>query len=72
MIRGCATAEFVMDGTVASWFDSELTTTVVLSDRFRKKTSLYEVVWGDETLPKVSGVDARTMDCVDARLRTFF
>jgi len=72
MTRGCATAEFVMDGTDASWFDSELTTTVVLSDRFRKKTSLYEEVWGDETLPKVSGVGARTVDWAAERLRTFF
>jgi hypothetical protein len=69
---GCATAEFEMGDTAASWFDSELTTTAVLSDRFRKKTSLYEVVREDETLPKVSGAGARTVDWAADRLRTFF
>jgi hypothetical protein len=33
---------------------------------------LYEVVWEDETLPRVSGVGARTVDWAAERLRTFF
>lgn len=39
-VKDCATTELEVSVIAASWFESELTTSVLLSDRFRKKTSL--------------------------------